>query len=82
MEIIKYRGKEYPIRELYSERFVNYVLVATLELQAALCVVEDGLHTEGADKEAEEIDNQIWYYADNQEWKLSDKELLEIIEED
>ncbi len=74
MDQIKWKGKDYPIRELYLGKNRGYKNVAQIALSEAL-QSKDG---EYRGKSAE-VDALIWYYCDELEWVLSDKELLKTI---
>lgn len=72
--MIEYKGVQYPIREVkLGDRYVS---VAPIELGDQIIV--DGVYT---DKEGQYIDEQIYYYCYEEEWKLSDEELIELLKE-
>ncbi len=71
MEQIEWKGTVYKVRELYLGKHEGYRNVAQTELARAL---ED---KNGEYKgKAADVDDLIWYYADEEEWKLSDRALL------
>lgn len=69
--MIEFKGKQYETRELYLDKHRGSVTVARLDLSEA---IGDPHKMPGRG-----VDEQIAYYADNDEWELSDKELKEAI---
>ena len=69
-----YKGVAYPVRWINignrGER-----LVAPITLEQAVINKETGNYNRGG----EALDSQIYYYCDNEEWKLSDEELLNVL---
>ena len=77
LNTITYKGVEYPTREIDvnvdGER--HHYTVSTTELNSAIYNDETGY----PDAEAQAIDESIFYYLDEEEWKMSDKELSEYL---
>jgi hypothetical protein len=74
VQTIVFQKSEYPIREVKIPNFGN-VIVSTINLSDKLlnkgyCYVSE---------KAQLIDEQIFYYVDLEQMKLSDKEIAKII---
>lgn len=74
MDTITYKGKEFPVRDILLSKQQGYRRVAQVELEDAITTVSGRIRSD-----AEEIDNSIFYYADNEEWLLNDKSLIKRI---
>lgn len=70
---ITYKGEKYPYREVELEDG-NIVLVSTTALSDEIFI---GLSHD--DEKAENIDDMIYFYLTEDEWLLSDKEVVELI---
>lgn len=69
--MIEYKGKQYKTREIFVDKNVGHVTIAELALSDAMSPM--------IGKEAKAIDDTIAYYANPEEWKLSDQELRDSI---
>lgn len=75
MDEIWYKGIAYPVRWLDVGRYKK-VLVAPLALEDAIIHKETGRYNTGG----ESVDDQIWYYCNEEEWTIEeDKELIQAI---
>lgn len=74
MDTIKYKNKEYPVRWLHLGKHEGDRMVAQIALSDIM--YPNGHHNRS--REAE-VDNQIWYYCDEAEWKMDDKTLIKVI---
>lgn len=73
-DTITYKRKQYPVRVLTYGKYEKWV--AQVELG-------DLLYPDGnipANKEAEAVDESIYYYANEDEWELNDVDLKKSIE--
>ena len=70
---ITYKGEKYPYREVELEDG-NIVLISTTALEDEIFI---GLSHD--DEKAEDIDDMIYFYLTEDEWPLSDKEVVELI---
>lgn len=75
---IEYKGKAYPIVDMEAsvEGWGN-VVIGTMSLEYALFPGYENGRTEPADEEAEEIDNAIYFYVDDDE--IDREDLAEIV---
>ncbi len=78
---ISYKGESYTCRVLLSNEGERLIIASTkLYDKLAPSAMADG-ESEFADKEAEMVDEQIFYYVSEQDLKCSDKVLKEIVAE-
>lgn len=79
---IEYKGKKWPVIPINvaSEKLPLIMYIAPLALEEVLMNEEC---TEAKGKKKEAIDNQIYWYATEEEWEqykvMSDKEVVEVI---
>lgn len=77
--MINFNGNNYETRDINiagpSEDEQEVVTVAKLELQSVL--LDESF--DAVNDEAEEIDNTIYFYLNEEEWELPDDELRDII---
>ena len=72
MDMIEYKGKEYPVVEL-----PNGYCVSTESLENTL--IDNGIPV---DDEAEHIDNQIWFYVPDEMITKPAEEIQEYVEKE
>lgn len=70
--MIVYNGIEYPTRELDMGEPQGVVTVSTLQLQLEMI---DGEYEE-IRPDAEVIDEQLFWFCNEEEWELSDEKLI------
>lgn len=75
-DIMPFDGKEYPLRVLELPE-VGRVLIGTLELEADL--LEEDSTGDFVSAEAEEVDQQIYYYVEEDQIDLLDDELIKLV---
>ncbi len=73
MDTIIFENKEFKTREIDFPEFGN-VLISTVSLNELL--LKDGIYVSD---EAVNIDEQIFYFVDENEIKLSDENLIDLI---
>ncbi len=74
METIEYKNKEFEVREIDFQGLGN-VLISTTSLNELLLNEEGGYVSD----EAIVIDEQIFYFVDENEIKLSEQELRKVL---
>lgn len=81
-DVITFRGKEYPVYDItiFVEGESQEVRVGNMELSSAL-IPDPECPDPYQDKEAERIDESIFYFITGEEEKLSEPELVKFIEE-
>lgn len=77
VKYIKFRNKRFPLRELKHAEF-NTIVISTVELNNLLMTKTGGY----VSKEAEAIDDRIYYYVESYQFIRSDKKLLKLIVEE
>lgn len=70
MDFITYQNQQYPFREIKLPEF-GYVKISTEELSSALLNADCNYKT----KEAEYVDEKIFFFVENDKISLSDKNL-------
>lgn len=71
-DTITYKGKE------YTTRIIEHLGMLYTFAQYDLLTKLTDYYNELRDNEAETVDNDIEYYLDSKEWKLSDNELIKL----
>lgn len=77
MDIINFQNKEFKVRELELPKEGN-VLISTISLNESL-IDESGRYVSN---EAIAVDENIFYFVNDDEMKLSDKKLMNLITEE
>lgn len=80
-DYILYKNKKCPVRMVYVEGWSENekdLLTISNDTIHGLLIDDNG---EPRNKDAEMVDCQIFFYVDNEEFKLSDEQLSKVVEE-
>jgi hypothetical protein len=73
---LTYKGEKYPYREIFLDDSRGMIFVSTKGLEDEIMM---GLAQ--CNERAEAIDDQIYYYLTEDEWGMSDEDIVKLIKE-